>query len=146
MSDVRVSLGAGMKTTVTAGKHVFHADEPVDSGGTDEAGTPMQIMLGALGSCIAITMKMYADRKEWDLQGVDISLESERFNGKDYADYDGDERYVHEVRENIVLHGDLDDKQRERLLDIAKKCPVARLVATPTFWKQQLLEGDTLPE
>ncbi|MGB1286246.1 MAG: OsmC family protein [Aggregatilineales bacterium] len=145
MAKAHVTMGEGLQTTITARHHTLHADEPIDDGGTDTGVSPTEMLMGALGSCIAMTMKMYAARKGWDLAQVDISLEMERFNARDYADYEGDERYIHEIREEIVLHGDLDADQRARLLDIAKKCPVARTIATPTFWKQTLLE-DVLPE
>lgn len=144
MSVTRVSLSEGYRAEIKTRNHVHYTDEPVDAGGTDSAVTPMEMLLGSLGSCIAITMKLYADRKGWPLERVEIALESERFNADDYPDYEGDERFIHEIRESLVIHGPLDEKQRERLIDIATKCPVARLIATPTFWKQEVLE--TLPE
>ncbi|MCS6836000.1 MAG: OsmC family protein [Anaerolineae bacterium] len=139
-----VSLREGYQTTIRTRHHVYHADEPADQGGTDSAVTPSEMVMGALGSCIAITIKMYAERKQWPLEGVDVRLDYERFAAKDYPAYEGSEQFVHEIREAIVLHGPLDAEQRERLLEIAEKCPVSRLIALPSFYKRELL--DALPE
>jgi putative redox protein len=102
------------------------------------------MLMGALGSCIAMTMKMYAVRKGWPLTGVDIALDFERFAAKDYPAHTGTEQFVHEIDEHIVLYGELSDDQKMRLLEIAKKCPVSRLIELPTYWHQIL--ADALPE
>jgi len=135
MDQVKVHLGKGYVTTGSARNHTVHADLPESSGGSDSQMTPEEMLLAALGSCMSQTAKLYAARKGWALDGVDIELEVERFSAKDYAEYEGDERFVHEIREHIVFHGDLDAEQRERLLEITGKCPVRRIIATPTFFK-----------
>ncbi|MDQ7025199.1 MAG: OsmC family protein [Anaerolineae bacterium] len=132
----------GYQTTIQTRHHTYHADEPIEAGGTDTMVSPIEMALGALGSCVAMTMKMYAERKKWTLEGVEIELESERFKARDYADYEGDERYVHEIRKEIKLFGDLTDEQRARILEIGGKCPVHRLIATPTFFKETLLSDE----
>lgn len=143
---VDIKLRNGMKTTVTVRHHEWHVDEPVEDGGTDTAPTPGEMMLGALGSCMAITCQMYADRKGWDLQGVDVKVDYERFNGKDYPLHDGDDLFVHEVRKGLTFHGDLDEKQRKRLHEIATKCPIHRLLSTPTYFVELAFEEDLNPE
>jgi putative redox protein len=143
MAKATVRLEQGLKTTITSRHHVYHADEPLAEGGTDTAAMPTEMLMGALGSCIAITMKLYAERKGWDVQSIEIALDFERFAAKDYPAYQGEEQFVHEIRENLVIHGNITADQREKLLEIAKKCPVARLIALPTFWQQTLAE--TLP-
>ncbi len=131
---VSITLSAGTRTNISIRRHEFHSDEPLEAGGSDSAPTPGELMLGALGSCMAITCKLYAGRKGWDLTGVEVALDYERFRGRDYLAHAGDELYVHEVREALVFHGDLDDKQRARLREIAGKCPIHRLLATPTYF------------
>ena len=131
---VDIALREGTRTTINIRGHEWHADEPLEAGGTDTAPTPGELMLGALGSCMAITCKLYAERKGWDLEGVEVKLDYERFRGRDYPGHDGDDLFVHEVREALVFHGDLDDKQRARLRDIAGKCPVHRLLEYPTYF------------
>lgn len=144
MAKAIVRLKEGYKTTIESRDHVYHADEPLDAGGTNEGPTPVEMFMGALGSCIAITMRLYAERKGWPLEGVEVALDFERFNGKDYPGYEGDAMFVHEIRESIVLHGDLSEEQREKILEIAEKCPVARIVDLPSFFKREVLEA--LPE
>lgn len=139
MSVTKVTLSNGYKTDIETRQHTYHADEPLDAGGTDAAVTPMEMLMGSLGSCIAITMKLYADRKKWAVERIDIELDIERFNGKDYAEYEGDAQFVHEIREKITIVGDLTDEQRERLLDIATKCPVSRAIEFPAFFKRELV-------
>ena len=140
MPKTHVSLHDGYRTTITSGSHITHADEPLDAGGTDLAPSPTEMLMGALGSCIAMTMKMYAERKGWPLTGVEIDLDFERFAAKDYPAYTGTELFVHEIDERIVLHGDLSAEQKLRLLEIAKKCPVARVIELPTYWQQILVD------
>lgn len=135
----------GYYTAIHAGNHVFYADEPIDDGGTDKGPTPTQMAIGALGACIAITMRLYAERKGWPLEGVEIDLDSERFRARDYADHEGDDGYVHEIRKAIKLLGPLSAEQKERLLEIGGKCPVHRLIATPTYFIEQLLEEEIEP-
>lgn len=141
-TNVRLMHDDGYRATIQTRTHTYYADEPTDSGGTDTAVTPTEMLMGALGACIAITLRLYAERKGWDLQGVEVTLDHERFAGNEYAAYEGDSNYVHEIRKAITLHGDLDDSQRERLMEIAGKCPVHRLIDTPTFWVSELLAGE----
>lgn len=145
-ATVQLAKNDGYKVTVNSRHHTYYIDEPVHEGGTDAAPTPTEFAMGALGACIAITVKMYAERKKIPLERIEIALDFERFSGKDYAEYDGDELFVHEIRENIIFHGDLTADQKERLLEIAGKCPVARLIALPSFWKQALVDALPVPE
>ena len=136
---VDIVLQDGTRTTINVRHHQWHVDEPADAGGTDTAPTPGEMMLGALGSCMAITCKLYAERKGWDLRAVEVKLDYERFRGRDYPQHEGDDLYVHEVREVLVFHGELDEKQRARLSDIAGKCPVHRLLGSPTYFVELAL-------
>ncbi|MCB9450929.1 MAG: OsmC family protein [Anaerolineaceae bacterium] len=136
MPPVSVTLRDSLQATIQCGHHTWLADEPLDSGGTDTGPTPMQTLLGALGSCIAITMKLYAQRKEWPLEGVDVELEIQRFKGSDYPGYEGT-AFVHEIRKKITLHGPLDDEQRSRIHDIGEMCPVHRTLQYPTVFVEK---------
>ncbi len=140
MASTTVRLLEGYQTHIHTRQHTYHADEPLDSGGTDTAVTPTEMLLGALGSCIAITVKMYAERKGWHLDEVVVTLDIERFSGKDYPDYDGDAQFVYEIREQLKFVGvEIDDSKREKLLEIATKCPVSRVIELPTFFKRETI-------
>jgi len=110
--DYRVALedGAG---------HLWHADEPAALGGGDTAPTPDQLLLSALGACTAITLRMYAARKQWPLEGVEVELA---------LDPDGRPAAGTDIARTIILRGPLDADQRERLLQIANACPIHRLL------------------
>jgi putative redox protein len=84
---------------------------------------------------------MYANRKKWDLQRVEIDLSFEKVRAAEVAEYDGDAKFVHKIHKDIRLFGNLDDAQRERLMEIATKCPVNRILQGPTWLTQE----DTTP-
>lgn len=119
--NVNISLGTEKYTSkINARTHELIADEPTDIGGADKGFAPYELLLASLGSCTAITMKMYAERKEWGLEAVDVSLNMEQEETKTGK---------HTVfLRTIKIQGNLDLKQKERLLAIAKQCPVAKIL------------------
>jgi putative redox protein len=122
---ITASVGpSGYRTEISAGPHRFFADEPVPLGGTGTGPTPYELLLGALGSCMAMTLRMYADRKRWPLRGVRIHLRTERAHEKDCEDCETNEVGLPRIARRIELDGPLDDQQRERLHYIADRCPV----------------------
>lgn len=120
MSVVHASIdNLPYTVTLKGGEHQWLADEPTSLGGADAGPTPTQLLLSSLGACTAITMKMYAGRKEWPLEKVDIELTLNP-NGKPTSGTD--------IQRTLHLHGALDDSQKERLLQIANACPVHKLL------------------
>ncbi|WP_285057746.1 OsmC family protein [Pedobacter ginsengisoli] len=110
------------KTKVYAGGHFIYADEPEDLGGTDEGISPGALLLASLGSCTAITMRMYADRKNIPLDAIKIELaicKEEEMNKSTT------------ISRKIELTGQIDDAQRERLMQIADKCPIHKILSNP---------------
>jgi putative redox protein len=103
---------------VQIGGHVLTADEPESNGGSDAGPAPHEFLLAGLGSCTSMTVKMYADRKGWPLRAVDVTVEGNR-----------DEASVFTFKRTISFEGDLTDDQRQRLLEIANKCPVHRTLS-----------------
>ena len=122
MSTLGISARTGehsYRIEFTARDHQWFADEPSDHGGADSAPTPTELLLSSLAACTAITLQMYAARKGWPLTGVALAL-SLNPEGKPAVGTD--------IRRELELKGELDDSQRERLLQIANACPVHRLL------------------
>lgn len=120
--DARVHLGpSGYRAVAQVGAHRLVADEPVAAGGTDTGPTPVEMLSAALGSCIAITVRMVADRKGWPLEGMDVQVER-----SDVPVEGGRPRTRFEV--GVTLAGPLDDAMRAELGRIAGRCPVHRLL------------------
>ncbi len=110
--------GEGLYTqTVQAGAHALVADEPVDVGGLDKGPAPYDLLLSALGACTAMTLRMYANQKKWDLKKATVKLTHEKREDAEKKKYDF-------ITREIAVEGALDDAQRQRLLEIANKCPV----------------------
>jgi putative redox protein len=138
MVQVKLQLAEGLRTTVQLRDHILIVDEPATEGGGDQGPTPTELLLASLGACAAITCKMYAGRKGWALEGVEIDLSMEKFKAVDYPTYSGAADFVNEFRQRITFKGDLTQEQRERLLQIAGKCPVHRILTAPNFLYEEL--------
>lgn len=104
---------------ITSGRHVLGADEPEALGGKDTGPDPFELVLAGLGACTAMTIRMYANRKQMPLRKVEVRLRhlQRATSGKDVKD---------KFERIIVLEGDLSDAQRAQLLDIAERCPVSQ--------------------
>jgi putative redox protein len=131
--DVAVRIGRErFRTEIMAGGHALVGDEPESSGGADRGPTPYDLLSSALGSCTAMTLRMYADRKEWDLEEVEVRLEHGRVHAEDderaCRGADGSDR-VDTFERVLRLEGDLSGEQRERLVEIADRCPVHRTLS-----------------
>ena len=101
------------------------ADEPAP-GGDDTGPTPYDLLLAALGACTAMTLRLYAQRKQWPLADVTVSLRHSRIHAEDCANCETRAGLLDRIERVIRLDGNLDDDQRERLLEIADRCPVHR--------------------
>lgn len=112
----------GLKTEIEAGAHRLNADESPAIGGTASAPTPHDLLLSALGACTSMTLRVYADRKGWPLEGVEVRLSLEKVPA-------GAAEETKIVRE-ISMKGGLDDEMKKRLLDVANKCPVHKTLSS----------------
>ena len=124
MLTVTVRSLSGYQQEIIAGDHVVFADEPVDVGGDDTGPNPYELLLGALGSCTAITLQMYAARKQWPLERLEIELTHSKDHARDCADCPESKVRLDRITRRIRLVGDLDAAQRQRLMEIAQRCPV----------------------
>jgi putative redox protein len=136
---VSVQIGEkGYRSTIRIGEHELIADEPTELGGDDAGPGPYDLLLAALGTCKAITLRMYADRKGWFLGGVNLTLKHGHVHAKDCEDCESDSGKLDEITVEVELLGDLTDEQRERLLEIADKCPVHRTLTSETKIRSSL--------
>lgn len=113
-------------TTVRHEEFLYHADEPTNLGGENLFATPMQYLLGALGSCTAITLRMYAKRKKWELGEIKVSLR--------FSDKIQEGKTIRAIEKKIDFSNKetLDEKKIQRFYAIAEKCPVAKLIKGET--------------
>jgi putative redox protein len=138
MTKINVRSEAGYRTAINIRQHTIIADEPIQDGGSDTGATPMEILLGTAGACIAVTTRAYAQRHGWPLETVSVELEMKRIKREEYPAYSGDAPFIHEIQEHITLEGDLTEEQRERLLAVARKCPVHQTLENPVFFAEFL--------
>ncbi|MEY2632505.1 MAG: hypothetical protein RIR00_1159 [Pseudomonadota bacterium] len=133
MSQVIVSEnGQGRyQQEIRAGRHHYLADEPESMGGADAGPAPFDLLLSALGACTAMTLRMYAERKNLPLRSIRVELES----GK--VEIDGQPR--DQVHRRIQLEGELTPEQRQRLLEIAQRCPIHRALQQPLYLPAELI-------
>lgn len=106
---------------VQTGQHHLIADEPASVGGGDAGPAPFDFVMAGLGACTSMTLRMYAERKELALTKISVTLSHQK------VDFEGGQR--DHIARTITLEGDLSPEQRQRLLEIAQKCPVHRALA-----------------
>jgi putative redox protein len=127
---VTARVGAtGFRTDIQARTHALVADEPAALGGSDLGPTPYEFVLAALSGCTAMTMRMYADRKGWPLQGVEVRMRTARSHELDCEQCETEDVGITRVERRVELAGPLNDEQRRRLLQIADRCPVKQTFA-----------------
>lgn len=123
---VQETGGGTFQNAIRSGRHRLQADEPAAVGGTDTGPAPYDFLLMALGSCTAMTLRLYAGRKTLPLDRVTVRLSHDKVHASDCADCETRAGKVDVLTRRIALEGDLSAEQRQRLLEIADKCPVHR--------------------
>jgi putative redox protein len=132
MSDVIVTSLSNLKNEVQYGAdHKLITDEPLAAGGDDAGPDPYTLVLAALGSCISMTVTLYAKRKGWPLEKVVVRLRQHRIHAADCEECThATDGYVHRIERSVTFEGNLSDDQRARLLEIAHKCPVHKTLSS----------------
>ena len=129
MEKITAHIGAAhYKTEIRSTTNTIISDEPESIGGTDLGFAPDELLASSLAACTCITLRMYADRKEWALHDVIVEITFDKST---------EEKKTNIIR-SIQLFGDLDNEQRSKLLDIADKCPMHKLLSNPTEIKTEL--------
>jgi uncharacterized OsmC-like protein len=138
MSEVIVSSDGFLKQKINAGNHTLIADEPREAGGSDAGPDPYSFLLAALGACTSMTLQLYAKRKGIPLEKVEVSLKNSQVHAKDCETCDSKEGYIHQIERYISLTGALTDEQKQRLLEIAQRCPVHKTLTSEIVIKDFL--------
>lgn len=118
--SVKANVGKeACKTTIVAGKNTLISDEPIELGGAEEGFNPFELLAASLAACTGVTLRMYANRKQWPLDGVQTEVTVTR----------RDSTTTTVLSRSIQLSGDLDESQKSRLLAIANACPVHKILS-----------------
>ena len=119
------------RTLINSGRHQIIADEPESLGGTDEGFTPNQLFLSGLGACTVITLRMYADRKKWDVENIKVVVEMDTVKSE--------QQRTTFVKRHIQISGNIDTDQKNRMLEIAESCPMHKILINPIVISSNLL-------
>lgn len=120
------SSGEPYRQEISADGQQWVSDEPRTAGGQGSGPGPYQLLLSAVGACVSITAQMYARRKEWPLEQVEVTVEGRRTPEGPY-----------EMTLSLKFDGPLTEEQRERLADIANRCPVKKSLSQPILFKSR---------
>jgi putative redox protein len=139
--EVHVRTGQrGYYTEISSRGHSIIADEPADYGGTDRGPSPYEFLAGSLGACTSITLRMYADKKKWPLEDVDVYVKHNKIHAEDCEDCESDDSMIDILEKKIKMSGPLSEKQKNRLLEIAGHCPVHRTLTSEIKIRTTLME------
>lgn len=142
MQAIVQESGQGKYTqAITVGGHSLIADEPLASGGNDLGPSPYDFLLAALGSCTSMTIRMYAELKKFPLEKVIVRLTHEKIHLEDCKDCENKNMRIDQIDRKIKLFGQLTSEQREKLLEIANKCPVHRTLTSKILIKTELVDA-----
>lgn len=130
----------GFTTSMKVGNHYMVADEPEKYSGHDFGPSPYEYVSAGLSACTAMTVQMYAKRKEWPLENIEVHTSYSKTHAEDCENCEMDSAKIDTFHREIKLTGDLNDKQKKRLMEIADKCPVHKTLHNETQVINMLLE------
>ncbi|MGH6891489.1 MAG: bifunctional alpha/beta hydrolase/OsmC family protein [Dongiaceae bacterium] len=139
-----VVTGAGEGTfphLISAHGHNLRADEPVEAGGADSGPGPYDFLLAGLGACTAMTLRLYAERKKWPLENVQVTLRHGKIHAEDCAECETKTGMLDRIERVVRLVGPLDAEQKKRLMEIADRCPVHRTLTSEIRIETRMAEG-----
>lgn len=115
---------------ITGSGHFINADEPTSVGGDDTGPTPYDLLLAALGTCKSMTMRMYADHKGYKLDKSEVRLSHEKIHAEDCEQCETTKGKVDQIEAEITITGDLTDEERQKIFEIAERCPVHKTITS----------------
>jgi putative redox protein len=124
-TQVIVSSKNGLAQEIISGNHRWRADEPAPFG-TDTGPSPYELLLSSLGACTSMTLRSYAKQKGMDLQRVTVRLKHSRIHAEDCSDCETKFGFLDRIDREIELSGNLNEAQKQRLIEIAERCPIHR--------------------
>ena len=126
MARITAELREGTRVEISNGRHTWHADEPESvPGGKDSAPNPYELLLGSVAACTCMTLALYCRHKDISFQYFTVEYNHDRVHADDCERCDDEkEGYLDRVKSQIVMVGDFDEAQQERLAQIATRCPV----------------------
>ena len=131
MSEVTVTSLTNLQNEVRYGANqILITDEPPSAGGDGAGPDPYTLLLAALGSCISMTVTLYARRKDWPLERVTVRLRQRRIHAQDCQDCQTSEGFVHRIERSVSFTGALTEEQLARLEEISHKCPVHKTLTS----------------
>lgn len=138
---VQVHTGQGFQTAIVANGFSLLADEPASMGGTETGPTPYDFVCAGLGACTSMTLRMYADRKEWSLESIEVQVTHAKVRASERDPLaDGNAR-IDQFKRVIRLNGELSGEQRARLVEIADRCPVHRTLEGQAWISTALVDS-----
>ena len=139
--QVTVRSESGLQQEIVSGRHHLKSDEPTPFG-MDTGPSPYELLLAGLGACTSMTLRMYAERKGFDLGQVTIRLRHLRIHAEDCANCETKVGFLDRIEREIEFTGRLDEAQRKRLLEIADRCPVHRTLKSEIDIKTSLAAAE----
>ena len=130
MTTVTVRSRHNYQQEISTGDHFLFADEPISLGGDNTGPNPYELLLAALGACTSITLQMYAQRKGWTLEGVEVELTHRKDYAADCADCEKETARIDAIEVKVSVRGELSPEQREKLMYIATRCPVNKTLSS----------------
>jgi len=142
MTTITAELIDNFQVTITNGRHTWQADEPIDLGGGDTAPNPYDLLLGSLAACTAITLAFYARRKNIQLTSVSAEYSFDRVHADDCEQCDDDHAgMIDRVTSRIYIDGNFDETVRQRLQEVAVRCPVHKTLAAGVVFDETVFAG-----
>ncbi len=142
MASITAELQSDYRVDITNGTHTWRADEPVDLGGDNTGPNPYDMLLGAVAACTSITLSMYAKRKNIDITSLSVEYSHEKVHAKDCEQCDDSHSgMIDRVTSRIYIDGDFDEATRQRLMEIAQRCPVHKTLEAGIVFDEIVYAG-----